>query len=198
MTVPEIVRDLLDGKAFDRNLGRLRARRREAILHLLAVLGGEADYTFGPGVHPIDALDTAHAALSLLGAGDPDFVIELLQDALRSPAYHPARPLALAVADLGTAKTVEPLMEAIRHRDEWVRDAACDGLRRARARRALPSLNRAALDRSSTVRSSAVRALKTLGDRTSLPFLKRRLRDRYPGIRTAALEAIKAIEKRTP
>jgi len=196
MTVPEIVRDLLDGNDFDRNLRRLHAHRREAIVYLLAVLGGETPYEFGPGVHPIDALDAAHAAIRVLGAAEPDFVIGLLQDALGSPAHHPAAPLALAVADLGTAKMVEPLMVAIRHRDEWVREAACGGLRRARARRALPLLNKAALDRSSTVRSSAVKALKTLGDRTSLPFLQKRLKDRYPGIRTAAMAAIKAIEKR--
>jgi HEAT repeat protein len=87
-------------------------------------------------------------------------------------------------------------MRVIKHKDEFVRSRACEGLHRFRARRARPLLNAAAADRASTVRYSAVEALAGLGNATSLPVLEKRLQDRYPGIRTAAAKAISAIKRR--
>lgn len=194
--IPEVVRDILDGKDFARNVRLLKPQRREAIRYLLGVLDGTIAYHLAPGVDARDAHDACTGAVAELGKGDVDFLVALLERELPSGKNQPAFSLAWVLAHLDTPGRVEPLMKAIRHKDEFVRWAACEGLRRARAKRARVLLNAAAADRSSLVRSTAVDALRSIGDATSLPVLEKRLRDRYPGIRVAAANAARAIRAR--
>jgi HEAT repeat protein len=196
--IPEAVRDILDGKDFARNVRLLKPERREAIRYLLGVFDGTIEHRLAPGEDPRDAHEAGLAALGELGRGDVDFLVTLLERELLSNKNEPAFSLAWVLAHLDTPRRVEPLMKAIRHQDEFVRWAACEGLRRARAKRARALLNAAASDRSSLVRGTAVDALKSIGDETSLAVLEKRLRDRYPGIRVAAAKAARAIRKRRP
>jgi HEAT repeat protein len=195
--IPEVVHDILNGKDVARNVRLLEPERREAIRYLLALLDGTTAYHLAPGVDPRDAHVEALNAVAHLGKGDIDYLVDALERELPFNRIQPAFSLAWVLAHLDTPKRVEPLMKAIRHKDRFVRWAACEGLRRARAKRARALLNAAAADRCSLVRGTAVDALKSIGDETSLPVLEKRLGDRYPGIRAAAAKAAAAIRRRT-
>ena len=166
--------------------------------YLLGVFDGSIQYRPPAGEDPREAYERALGALGEWGSGDIDFLVDLLERELPSGKNEPAFSLAWVLAHLDTPSRVDPLMKAIRHPDQYVRWAACEGLRLARASRARALLNAAAADRSSLVRGSAVEALQSIGDATSLPVLEKRLRDRYPGIRVAAAKAARAIRKRQP
>lgn len=197
--IAEVVQKILDDsylRDFNSNIELLEPVRREAILYLLSLLDGSTRYDLAPGVDARDAHDRCAWALQALGEGDIDFIIGLLEKELTSDKTQPAFALTSVVAQRSAPRRVDVLMKAIKHKDEFVRWEACEGLHRARSRRARPLLNAAAADRASAVRHSAVEALAGLGDATSLPVLKKRLQDRYPGIRAAAVKAIGAIEKR--
>jgi HEAT repeat protein len=197
--IAEVVQKILDDsylRDFNRNVESLEPVRREAILYLLSLLDGTTKYDLAPGVDARDAGDRCAWALQSLGEGDIDFIISLLEKELTSDKTQPAFALTSVVAQRSAPRRVDVLMKAIKHKDEFVRSRACEGLHLARARRARPLLNAAAADRASNVRYSAVLALAGLGDTTSLPVLEKRLQDRYPGIRAAAAKAIGAIEKR--
>jgi HEAT repeat protein len=196
--IPPVARELLDGKDFEENLNRLKTRHREAIHYFLSVLSGQTDYKPATGVHPVDASDAAIGAISALGKNDVEFLLGLLVSALQSSDMQPAFSLAWVLAHLDAKEAIDTLMLAMRHKNEFVRWAACIGLKRYASKRARPLLNAAAADRSSMVRSTAVEALKIVGDATSLAPLEKCLRDRFPGIRSAAAEAIEAIKKRVP
>lgn len=197
--IAEVVRAILNDsylRDFTRNVQLLEPVRREAILYLLSLLDGTTRYDLAPGVDGRDARDRCSWALQDLGEGDIDFILGLLERELASDKTEPAFALTSVVAQRSAPRRVDLLMKAIKHKVEFVRWKACEGLHRARARQARPLLNAAAADRASSVRHSAVEALAGLGDATSLPVLEKRLQDRYPGIRTAAAKAISAIKKR--
>lgn len=197
--IAEVVQKILDDtylRDFNSNVELLEPVRREAILYLLSLLDGTTRYALAPGVDARDARDRCAWALQALGEGDIDFIISLLERELASDKTQPAFALTSVVAQRSAPRRVDVLMKAIKHKDEFVRWEACEGLHRARARRARPLLNAAAADRASSVCHRAVEALAGLGDATSLPVLEKRLQDRYPGIRAAAAKAIGAIEKR--
>jgi HEAT repeat protein len=135
--------------------------------------------------------------LSRLAREDVGHLVALLRAELQHDRMQPAFSLAWTLAHLDDPAALGVLMTAVRHRDAYVRWAACIGLRRLRAVEARALLNVAAADRSSLVRSEAVEALEQQGDTSSLPVLTKRLQDRYPGIQLAAKQAIGAIERRT-
>jgi HEAT repeat protein len=195
-TIAGIARDVIDGKDVPENIRRLKPRAREAIAHFVSILEGKAPFAPSPGVDLRDAYEQVTNAICALGADDPGHLADLLRAALRTGAHQPAFSLAWGLAHMDAKEAVEPLVLAMGHRDEYVRWAACIGLRRRRVARARPLLVEAAAARSSVVRHEAVIALRSLGDETALPVLKKRLADRYPGIRDAAAEAIDAIEAR--
>jgi hypothetical protein len=196
MVIADVVREILNGKDFLKNVELLKSRRREAILYVLSILDGTTPYELEKGVHPFDAHDAAHDVVGSLGFDDFDFLIQLLETALQSEKSEPAFSIAWVLAYSGNSKAIDPLMKAMTHKSESVRWAACTGLQRFRAKRARPLLNTAAAARSSFIRGCAVDALKSIGDASSLPVLKKRLNDRYPGIRDAAAKAIEAIQRR--
>jgi hypothetical protein len=191
-----IVQHVIDGVDVAGNIRRLKPRAREAIAHLLRIVEGKAPFVPSAGVDLRDAYDRVSDAVSALGADDPGYLADLLRAALRTGAHQPAFSLAWGLAHMDAKEAVEPMLLAMGHRDEYVRWAACTGLRRQRVARARPLLVEAAAARSSMVRHEAVIALRSLGDENALPVLKKRLADRYPGIREAAAEAIAAIEAR--
>ena len=188
---------IASGIDLDRSLPVLRQDRTRAIAHLLAALSGSSHVNVAGQTHPRDAHDHLLGALAILASEDVDHRVALLRDALDANESAHAFPLAWTLAQLKRPVAVDVLMSALASRDPFVRWAACDGLRRLRARRARSVLNRAAADRHPLVRGKAVDALRQLGDESSLAVLRKRLGDRYPGIRVAARRAIDAIDKRT-
>ena len=197
MTIAEIVQCIMDGRGVPANVALLQKDRRKAIAYLLSVLEGGRSLVQAEGVDGRDAHDNLAGALFQLGREDVGHLVALLRAELQHNRMQPAFSLAWALAHLDDRAALDVMMTAVRHRDAYVRWAACIGLRRLHAEEARALLNAAAADRSSLVRSEAVEALEQQGDTSSLPVLTKRLHDRYPGIQLAARQAISAIERRT-
>ena len=197
MTIAKIVQHIIDGQNLAANVALLQKDRRKAIAYLLPFLDGTMQVVPAVGVDGRDAHDNIMGALFRLGREDVEYLVGLLRAELQHDRMQPAFSLAWALAYLDDRAALDVLMTAVRHRDAYVRWAACIGLRRLRVEEARALLNLAAADRSSLVRLEAVEALEDQGDLSSLPMLTKRLQDRYPGIRLAAEKAIAAIELRT-
>lgn len=197
MTIAEIVQSIIDGLDLPANVALLQEHRREAIAYLLPLLDGRMPVVQAEGVDGRDAHDNIMEALFRLGREDVDHLVTLLRAELQHDRMQPAFSLAWTLAHLDDRAALDVLTTGVRHRDAYVRWAACIGLRRLGAPESLGLLNAAAADRSSDVRLEAVEALARQGDASSLPVLTKRLQDRYPGIQDAARQAIDAIERRT-
>ncbi len=197
VTISKLIQRIIDGRDIRASVEPLRKNPRQAIALLLPLLDGRKEVRPAEGVDVRDADDNIMQALSILARENVEHVVALLHAELQHDRMQPAFSLAWTLAHLDDRAALGVLVTAVRHRDAYVRWAACTGLRRLQAAETRDILNRAASDRSSMVRLEAVEALEHVGDESSLPALTKRLRDRYPGIQSAAQQAIKAIEQRS-
>ena len=197
MTIPKIIQQIIDGRDVRASVEPLRRNPHRAIAYLLPLLDGRKEVRPADSVDGRDAHNNIQEALFLLGRENVEHLASLLRAELQNDRMQPAFSLAWTLAHLGDRAALGVLVTAVRHRDAYVRWAACTGLRRLQAEETRDTLNLAASDRSSMVRLEAVEALEHVGDQSSIPVLRKRLRDRYPGIQSAAERAIKAIEQRS-
>ena len=152
------------------------------------------------GTHPRDVVEALSTVLHTIAKEDPTPLIEALENEAA-----PADPyLWLVVHALGSAKkkslVVDPLISALKHKNQYVRDGAVQSLLRLRYKKSIPPLIDTIRDRSSLVRFSIVKAINTIDffrDRRAIPNVKRLLarKNLSPGTRRHAEEALKRLEE---
>ncbi|GBC77852.1 Phycocyanobilin lyase subunit alpha [bacterium HR08] len=101
--------------------------------------------------------------------------------------------IARALGEIGSAEAVEPLIQALRDEDWWVRTAAAKALGQIGDARAVEPLIQALRDKGKWVRTAAAKALGQIGDARAVEPLIQALRDWDESVRTAAAEALVKI-----
>lgn len=98
-----------------------------------------------------------------------------------------------ALLDVRTPTAVEPLLKAMRDRDEEIREIAATVLGEIGDRKALLPLIQALVDDNGAVRAAAATALGKLGDAQAAEALTVALHDEHDSVRSAATQALAAI-----
>ena len=104
------------------------------------------------------------------------------------------RTAAQALAKLGDARAVEPLIRALADKESGVRRAAAQALGALKDARAVEPLIRALADKESGVRDKAAEALGALKDAGAVEPLIRALADKESEVRRAAAEPLGALK----
>jgi HEAT repeat protein len=166
----------------------------------------------------LDAAERERAVQTLKQMNNPD-AIQVLAGALEHPVRDVQKQAAFALADLGDARGVPALLEAIRDGldvkpyriantgtaavpvligaladpHNHLRSTAAEALGQIRDNSAIPALTILLSDEESFVRATAVRALGSFGAEAPLSPIIARLRDESPWVRVRAAEALGGI-----
>ncbi len=104
----------------------------------------------------------ALAAKAFIKIRKPE-VIPVLIRSLKEDPFEPARAnAAWALGDIGGAQALQPLRDALKDPDTWVRLRAVSGLKRLKAKAAVPDLIEHLADTNQMVRERAREALKDI------------------------------------
>ena len=116
--------------------------------------------------------------------------ISALTAVLRSGSYERRVAAAQALAEIGEAGVLKPLLGALKDPEALVRSAAANGLARLGDRQAVPGLISALKDRERNVRVAVISALGQLGDKQALQPLQSLVNDREWEVRAVLAEAL--------
>jgi HEAT repeat protein len=156
-------------------LGKIGAKRADE--PLIKMLRGEYDYVY------ISGWDDWHAV-------NPWFK-KLSSSDVREAACE-------ALGKLKDKRAVEPLIETLGDKDEYVRERACEALGKLKDKRAVEPLIETLGDKDEYVRERACETLGQLGDKRAVePLRSLAENDKVPGVRKAAETALKRLENRS-
>lgn len=116
--------------------------------------------------------------------------VTALTAVLKGDSYERRVAAANALADIGDAGVLKPLLGALKDPEGMVRSAAANGLARLADPQSLPGLITALKDRDHNVRVAVVSALGQLGDKQAVKPLQALVTDREWEVRAALAEAL--------
>lgn len=116
--------------------------------------------------------------------------ISALTAVLRSGSYERRVAAAQALAEIGEAGVLKPLLGALKDPEPQVRSAAANGLARVGDKQATSGLISLLRDRDRNVRVAVISALGQLGDRQAVKALQGLVNDREWEVRAVLAEAL--------
>jgi HEAT repeat protein len=189
--IKDLIAAVIAGSELRSAWERLSACGQQGVDAILDALQGER----GPAPadrHPRDIHEDLSGGLQAIAEVNPEPLIVAL-------ARRPEHTFSLIWA-LGSSRedaAVQALVEYAKHKDQWVRWAAVEGLVRFRKKSLLQPLLDALRDRSDQVRFTALTGLVKIADRRAIEPLKHYLADKRlkPGGRRIAGELLAKLEK---
>jgi hypothetical protein len=133
-------------------------------LYFLDFIAARVSYNSVKNRHIRDMYEDAVHAIYLLGLTNKDFLMRLFQNEVEKTDTQPYLfALSWMIGSLQDERAVEPLIKALKHKNENVRQNCCGSLQVLKSRKAIEALKEAAMDERSSVRYAAERALTEFG-----------------------------------
>ena len=162
-----------------------KMKEKKDVKGLIKALRSESDYVRGNAAEALGEIGDARAVKPLTQAFEFDLM-----------AYPYARRKAEeALVKMGD-RAVEPLIQALKEEDEYVRPEVAKVLGNIRDLRAVEPLVQALKDEDWAVRGTAAKALGNLGDKRAIEPLVEALRDEDKEVRSAAKDALRRIRRK--
>jgi HEAT repeat protein len=182
-TIDQLIAQIAEHRDTDHAIEQLAAAGEAAVEPLLGALEGPRDR---------ESAEDYQAALARIGRPAVEPLVKALQQDRASDL------VTWTLGQIGDPRSVEPLIQALNHRNLYVRWAAAHSLQRLADTRAIEPLIERLRDRSAFVKKPVIEALGAIGDSRAIKPLKRLLESRDTKLRSAAAEAIAKIENRLP
>jgi HEAT repeat protein len=179
-------------------INELKKDGEKALLYLLNIAEGEIDYPVLEDIDSRDAYSKILIAISKIGLGHKDYLIELFSKEINKTESTQKFILSLSsvIGSLKSKKAVVPLVKSLNHKMEFVRWNSCESLKTLKSKDCISALIKALRDKSDLVRLCAIESMQSFGDDNAIPELRRLLNDKKKGIRYEAKKAIEKINSR--
>lgn len=150
-------------------------------------------------LHPIDMYDSMSAFLCAVGRAAPNALIDLIEIEPKWPSIY------YALANAKGQRSFEALLTGLKHKNQFVRNAAAVALLERNDKRAVPALINALGDRSHSVKWTIVDAMKknwSYRRPEAIPLLRRiatskSVLKRSPFLAETARDLCEQVEKET-